>query len=77
MSSIKINNLSSVGSQLLLDNESYLSELTSEEVNMTSGGGFSFVVGILGLSFAAYQASYQYGKDSREKQLRQGNACYI
>ncbi|QLE39978.1 type A2 lantipeptide [Nostoc sp. C052] len=43
MATIKINNLNAAGSDLLNDSESYLNELTEQELeNMLGGGGWSF-----------------------------------
>jgi hypothetical protein len=38
MATIKINNLNTAGSDLFSDSESYLTELTEEETNLTQGG---------------------------------------
>ena len=38
MATIKISDLHSAGSELFMDSESYLSELTDEELNMAHGG---------------------------------------
>jgi hypothetical protein len=38
MATIKISDLHSVGSELFMDSESYLNELTNEELNMAHGG---------------------------------------
>jgi hypothetical protein len=39
MATIKINNLNTSGSDLFNDSESYLTELTEEEMNLTGGFG--------------------------------------
>jgi hypothetical protein len=50
MATIKISDLHSAGSELFMDSESYLNELTNEELNMTHGGStpacISFSVGV-------------------------------
>ena len=38
MATIKIADLSPVGSEFFADSESYLNELTDDELNMTQGG---------------------------------------
>jgi hypothetical protein len=38
MATIKIVDLSPVGSEFFADSESYLNELTDDELNMTQGG---------------------------------------
>jgi hypothetical protein len=38
MATIKISDLHSAGSELFIDSESYLNELTNEELNMAHGG---------------------------------------
>ncbi|WP_179064430.1 hypothetical protein [Nostoc sp. C052] len=38
MATIKINNLNLAGSDLLNDSESYLIELSEEDINITQGG---------------------------------------
>jgi hypothetical protein len=38
MATIKINNLNATGSELFSDSETYLTDLTEEEMNMTHGG---------------------------------------
>ena len=38
MATIKISDLHSAGSELFMDSESYLNELTDEELNMAHGG---------------------------------------
>jgi hypothetical protein len=40
MATIKISDLHSVGSELFMDSESYLNELTNDELNMAHGGWF-------------------------------------
>jgi hypothetical protein len=44
MATIKITNLYSTGSELFQDSESYLNEVTDEE--MTLGGGFGFTIAV-------------------------------
>lgn len=38
MAAIKISDLAPAGSELFMDSESYLNELTNDEINMVSGG---------------------------------------
>ena len=40
MATIKISDLHSAGSELFMDSESYLNELTNEELNIAHGGLF-------------------------------------
>ena len=47
MASIKINNLQPAGSDLFNDSESYLNELTENELAMTHGGSSPLCVGII------------------------------
>ena len=47
MATIKISDLHSAGSELFMDSESYLNELTNEELNMTHGGSTPFCMGII------------------------------
>ena len=52
MANIKINNLNPAGSELFNDSESYLDELTTEELNVI-GGGTPAVAGIFVLKTIA------------------------
>lgn len=52
MASIKINNLHTAGTELLTDSESYLNELTNDEIDMINGG-FGFWWGDRWISFGA------------------------
>jgi hypothetical protein len=45
MATIKISDLHTAGSELLLDSESYLNELTNEEWLGVLGGSFAFTIG--------------------------------
>jgi len=61
MATIQINNLNAAGSDLFNDSESYLNELTDEEINMTNGGitptitvAYLCSVGAIGLSLWVY-----------------------
>ncbi|MEQ9234320.1 hypothetical protein [Coleofasciculus sp. E2-BRE-01] len=53
MASIKITSLNMTGSDLFIDSESYLNELTDEDMNKTKGG--------IIITFAILAASYYYG----------------
>jgi lactobin A/cerein 7B family class IIb bacteriocin len=62
MATIKIHNLNAAGSELFNDSESYLNELTDEEMNMTNGGltplfivMYSCSLGAIALSALAYR----------------------
>jgi len=48
MATIKLSNLHTAGSELFMDSESYLNELTNEELNIAHGGssGFCFTAGV-------------------------------
>ncbi|MEQ9234321.1 hypothetical protein [Coleofasciculus sp. E2-BRE-01] len=75
MSSLKISDLNPAGSELLLDSESYLNELTNEELNLTHGG--SSVICSMAAITAIAQFSYQLGRDARRRQEhKNGNVCY-
>lgn len=64
MAIIKINNLNTAGYDLFNDSESYLTELTDSELNMTQGGSspwcaywlFIGSVAVLNVTLALYQA---------------------
>ncbi len=44
MATIKIVDLNPVGSEFFADSESYLNELTDDELNMTQGGTIEFII---------------------------------
>lgn len=73
MATIQISNLSTTGAELFGDSESYLNDLTNEEMNLT--GGFvssvycKFGVALAKLASRAYQAGRQ--------QRKEDNACYV
>ena len=69
MATIKISDLHSAGSELFMDSESYLNELTHEEMNMTHGG--SSLICVATVTYVTYRA-YQGYQDGRKA----GNACY-
>jgi len=54
MATIKINNLNTAGSDLFNDSESFLNELTEQEVNMTNGGISPVIVISVSVSVYAY-----------------------
>ena len=68
MATIKINNLSSNGSELLLDSDSYLNELTDDELGMASGGLTPVVIAItieltaIGFSIYSHYQTQNGGK---------------
>ncbi|MDB9305030.1 hypothetical protein PN488_11690 [Nodularia spumigena CS-591/12] len=45
MANIVISDLRPAGSELFMDSESYLNDLTNDELNQTSGGA-SFLLGV-------------------------------
>ncbi|WP_138499833.1 hypothetical protein [Nostoc sp. PA-18-2419] len=47
MATIKINNLNASGSDLFNDSESFLNELTEDELNVTKGGSTPFCITIV------------------------------
>ncbi|MBW4570962.1 MAG: hypothetical protein KME31_23950 [Tolypothrix carrinoi HA7290-LM1] len=70
MATIKINNLNTAGSDFSNDYESYLNELTDEEMNMT--GGSSVYRYFAGTLLELIGRAYQVGRQQR----RNDNACY-
>jgi len=58
MATIKISDLHSAGSELFMDSESYLNELTNEELNMAHGGSTPLCVGcfVAGVAVSIYGA---------------------
>jgi hypothetical protein len=50
MATIKISDLHSAGSELFMDSESYLNELTDEELNMAHGGFITTPYCVIALS---------------------------
>jgi hypothetical protein len=66
MATIKIVDLSPVGSEFFADSESYLNELTDDELNLTQGGSTPVcsVVTLVSMVSAAV-ASYQIGRYTR------------
>jgi hypothetical protein len=62
MATIKIADLSPVGSEFFADCESYLNELTDDELNMTQGGSTPFCLVTL---VTAAVVSYQIGRYTR------------
>jgi len=63
MATIKIADLSPVGSEFFADSESYLNELTNDELNMTQGGSSPICLATL---VSAALASYQIGKHTKD-----------
>jgi hypothetical protein len=61
MATIQIIDLNNAGTDLLLDSESYLNELTEEELNFTHGGSSGFCITV-GAFTAAYLISYVWGR---------------
>lgn len=47
MANIAISNLRPAGSELFMDSESYLQELTDTELNATKGGSSPFCAGFI------------------------------
>jgi hypothetical protein len=64
MATIKIVDLSPVGSEFFTDSESYLNELTNDELNMTQGGSTPLCVTVVTMVTAAV-VSYQIGRYTR------------
>ena len=67
MATIKIADLRPVGSEFFADSESYLNELTNDELNMTQGGstpvclGSALVTLAGSVVFSAFAASAYFG----------------
>jgi hypothetical protein len=64
MATIKIVDLSPVGSEFFADSESYLNELTDDELNMTQGGSTPVCITVVTIVTAAV-ASYHIGRATR------------
>jgi hypothetical protein len=64
MATIKISDLHPAGSELLLDSESYLNDLTDEEIKLTHGGSsgvcFQFSVALTRAAYLSYQLGRQH-----------------
>ena len=56
MANINISDLRPAGAELFLDAESFINELTDEELKLTKGGWW-----ILALAAACYVAGYMHG----------------
>ena len=66
MATIKISDLHSAGSELFMDSESYLNELTNEELNMTHGGSTPLCAGIIiGLLITLKSGNHQAHQPER------------
>ncbi|MEH1853587.1 MAG: hypothetical protein V7L11_18385 [Nostoc sp.] len=66
MATIKINNLNASGSELFSDHESYLSDLTDDEITLTQGGSSpACVICTIGWSIVIGSAVYGYGKNKK------------
>ncbi|MBE9037072.1 hypothetical protein [aff. Roholtiella sp. LEGE 12411] len=63
MASIRINNIQPAGSSLFMDEESFLSELSNEEIGLAHGGFTIFALISLGVASAAL--GYAVGRNSR------------
>jgi len=58
MATIKISDLHSAGSELFMDSESYLNELTNEELNMAHGGSTQVCVTLITTSIISFTFSF-------------------
>ena len=66
MATIKIADLNPVGSEFFADSESYLNELTNDELNMTQGGSTPACISITVVTIVtAAVASYHIGRATR------------
>ncbi|WP_138499835.1 hypothetical protein [Nostoc sp. PA-18-2419] len=68
MATIKISDLHPAGSELFVDSESYLNNLTDEELNRTQGGSsFGCIWISVQVSIVTYKAyqGYQAGRRAR------------
>ncbi|MDF5706647.1 MAG: hypothetical protein PUP90_02925 [Nostoc sp. S4] len=59
MATIKISDLHPVGSEFFIDSESFLNELTEDELNITKGGSTPFCIAI---AVSVSVSVYGYGK---------------
>jgi len=66
MAAIKISDLHTPGSELFIDSESYLNELTHEEMNMTHGGSSVLCVSIATYLVSRAYQGYQDGRKARQ-----------
>ena len=57
MANINISDLRPAGAELFLDSESFINELTDEELKLTKGGSWWIVA----LAVACYTAGYMHG----------------
>jgi len=57
MATIKISDLHSAGSELFMDSESYLNELTNEELNIAHGGSTQVCVTLITTSIISFTFS--------------------
>ena len=65
MATIKIVDLSPVGSEFFADSESYLNELTDDELNMTQGGSSPVCLCSNQVPLVTVVMSYLIGKYTR------------
>lgn len=65
MATIRITDLNTAGAALLLDEESFLNELSDDQTGMLQGG----VTPFLALGLAAAWASYQVGRNHRAESI--------
>jgi len=73
MATIQVYNLSTTGAELFGDSESYLNDLTNDEMNLT-GGFISSVYCQFGGALAKLASqAYQIGRQHRNND----NACYV
>ena len=64
MATIRITDINATGSTLFLDEESFLEELSEEEIGITHGGITIFA--ILALGVAAAGLGYNMGRNDRK-----------
>jgi len=69
MATIHIADLKMAGSDLILDQESFLQELSADETALTNGG-FFFVT--LGLAVGSAAFGYMVGQDDRQRAMQRG-----
>jgi hypothetical protein len=60
MATIKISNLHPAGSELFGDSESYLNELTNDELTMTHGGSSPVCSFVAGAALTIYGANQSW-----------------
>ena len=70
MATISVNDLNLTGSELLLDEESFLKDLSDEKLRQNRGGATPILVPI---AIGGFALGYTIGRDKKEDSMR--NVC--